>query len=162
MKKIINLIFLCLTTTVFAQNQYNPTPQTWTINFESIACDNTSTNECLLIKFPGKKEYEIFSDNIEGFNFEKGNVYVISVKQELKQPPIAANESIFKYVLLKIISKKPINNIPVNETPVTSTSKIIYDINFEQVPCEDGKYCLLVKEKGKKEFEIFTKKNSWF
>lgn len=138
---------------------YNPNPQTWIIDAETTTCEN-STNECLLIKQAGKKEFEIFNESIEGFNYEKGNIYTISVRQEIKQPPIAVGESVFKYVLIKIISKKPVNNNS-GTTTVTSSSNSqqkIFEVNFETVPCEtdNSKTCLLVKEKGRKEFEILN------
>lgn len=159
MKYIFGLLLLSLSASFsFSQETYNPTPQTWTVNFETVPCGETGEKSCLLVKFPGKKEFEIYSDNIEGFTFEKGNTYLISVKQELKQPPIAANESMFKYVLVKIISKKPIAPVtPIAETPVANTSsKIIFDVNFETVPCEtNNNGCFLIKERGKKEYEIF-------
>ena len=120
MKYILGLLFLSLITSYSrSQETYNPAPQTWTVNFETVPCGESGEKSCLLVKFPGKKEFEIYSDNIEGFTFEKGNTYIISVKQELKQPPIAANESIFKYVLVKVISKKPI--APITPTVVSPT-----------------------------------------
>ncbi len=138
---------------------YNPNPQIWVIDAETSMCEN-SNNECLLIKQNGKKEFEIFNESIEGFNYEKGNIYTISVRQEIKQPPIAVGESVFKFVLIKIISKKPVNNITTtasNSTVSNSTQKI-FEVNFETVPCEsdNSKTCLLVKEKGKKEYEILN------
>lgn len=139
---------------------FNPAPQTWFVDAMTTTCENSS-NECLLIKQAGKKEFEIFNENIEGFNYEKGYTYTIIVKQEIKQPPIAIGESVFKYVLVKIVSKKSIN---INSNPINSigsansSQQKIFEVNFETVPCEsdNSKNCLLVKEKGKKEFEILN------
>ncbi|MEZ5054577.1 MAG: DUF4377 domain-containing protein [Chitinophagales bacterium] len=158
--KFVSVFILLFISCVCTLGQtYNPNPQTWYVDAETVPCDNVD-GECLLIKQPGQKEYEIFSDKIEGFDFVKGYQYSISVKQEIKQPPIAAGESVFKYVLLKIISQKSINypsNI-VSNTTTTASKNIRLDVNFQTVPC-GGNYsetCLLVKETGKKEYEIWN------
>ncbi len=140
---------------------YNPTPQTWMVDADYVACENNPTANCFLVKFPGKKEFEIFNEKIEGFSFEPGFQYTIVVKQQLKTPPIKADESIFKYVLVKINSKKAVKSESVSNTiSTTSSSKSnakTIEVNFETVPCGNGKQCMLVKEQGKKEFEIFDK-----
>lgn len=158
--KFVSVFILLFISSVCSLGQtYNPNPQTWYVDAETIPCDNVD-GECLLIKQPGQKEYEIFTDKIEGFNFVKGYQYSISVKQEIKQPPIAAGESVFKYVLLKIISQKSVNytsNIVSNQS-TTAAKNIRLDVNFQTVPC-GGNYsetCLLVKETGKKEYEIWN------
>lgn len=141
-----------------AEDSYNPAPQTWVIDAETVPCENSS-DECLLVKTSGKREFEIFNNTIEGFTYEKGSIYTIIVKQELKQPPIAVGESLFKYVFVKLVSKKTVvNNISATSSPavVTGSKQKIFEINFETVPCESdqSKSCLLVKEKGKTTFEI--------
>ncbi|HQV77494.1 MAG TPA: DUF4377 domain-containing protein [Chitinophagales bacterium] len=155
----IILTLLCIFTTVNSIAQtYNPNPETWIISSETTQCE-TSTDECLLVKQAGKKEFEIFNEKIEGFNFEKGYQYTISVKQEIKQPPIAAGESVFKYVLLKVIAQKstytPAETI--NNSNTSNNKSKFFDINYETVPCGSNytQACLLLKEKGKSEFEIF-------
>ena len=158
MKYYIIFFFVLLHTKTIYSQSFNPAPQTWMIDAETAVCES-STNECLLIKQSGKKEFEIFNEPIEGFNYEKGNIYTIVVKQEIKKPPIAIGESILKYVLVKIISKKPKSNpIILNNNPASSSTQKIFEVNFETVPCEteNSKSCLLVKEKGKKEFEILN------
>lgn len=157
MKYLLGSFLTLIIINLSAQSNYNPAPQIWTVNFEAVSCAER-TEGCLLVKFPGKKEFEIFSEGIEGFNFEKGYTYTLSVKQELKQPPIAAGESLFKYVLVKILTKKSVNApAPVVSESTTSpaSAKIIFEVNYESVPCEANKNCLLIREKGKKEFELF-------
>lgn len=155
---IPTLICILLFNLSYSQT-YNPAPQTWIINAETANCENKK-NECLLVKQPGHKTFELFYDDIEGFNYEKGNEYTITVKQAIKQPPIAVGESVFKYVLVKINSQKNklIQSDKINNnTSYDNTAQKILDINFETVPCEsNSKYCLLIKEKGKTEYEIFN------
>lgn len=155
------LLFLIIKISV-SQPDYNPSPQTWNIDAETAPCGDINNNECLLYKSTSKKEFEILNEKIEGFDYEKGYLYTIIVKQEIKQPPIAVGESVFKYVLVKIVSKKNVQKeYPISSaafsTPISANEKIL-EINFETVPCETGnsKSCLLVREQGKKEFEIFN------
>lgn len=160
MKFITYLAVFMLYVSTHAQD-YNPTPQTWIIDAEQVACENNEQIQCYLVKFPGKKEFEIFNDQIEGFSFEPGYQYTVVVKQQLKTPPIKADESIFKYVLVKMNSKKAVKSEALsNAVSAISSSKSnakTIEVNFETVPCGNGKQCLLVKEQGKKEFEIFDK-----
>lgn len=159
MKKCFFLLLLSLAKLTFSQSDYNPSPQTWIIDAETAPCGDIHGNECLLYKPAGKKEFEVLNEKIEGFDYEKGYLYTISVKQEIKQPPIALNESVFKYVLVKIISKKNVQ--PTSSGTFNSqqpAGEKILEISFETVPCEtdNTKACLLVKEQGKKEFEILN------
>lgn len=134
---------------------YNPAVQTWVISSETTPCESDPDKACLLYKATGKKEFEILQEPIEGFQYSEGNEYTIQVKQEIKKPPIAANESVFKYVLVKIVSQKQLTPAP----SVTSTnSQIIFEVNFESLPCEEdpSKSCLLIRKKGAKEFEILN------
>ena len=62
MKYIFGLLLLSLSASFsFSQETYNPTPQTWTVNFETVPCGETGAKSCLLVKFPGKKEFEIYA-----------------------------------------------------------------------------------------------------
>ena len=140
-------------------NEFSSKQQTWQVNAEPGICNGINGGECLLIKTAGKKEFEVFDFKIEGFEYEKGYSYTIVVKQQLKEPPIAIDESIFKYVLVKIISKKRENTNVENNSSVSSTSSIrTIEINYETIPCEadNSKNCLLIREKGKKEYEILN------
>lgn len=163
----ITILIYCIAFSIklSSAQTYNPTPQTWVINAETATC-STGNAECLLVKQPGKKEFEILDESIVGFTYEKGNTYTIIVKQELKQPPIGVGESIYKYVLVRVVSKKSANstNATTNSTTYTSSAQKIFEVNYETVPCEDdnSKSCLLVKEKGKKEFEILNATISGF
>ncbi len=161
MKYFFILLSLFIYFNLNAQETFNPDNQTWTINPETVVCDKSTNKECLLVKYFGRKEFKVFNDKIEGFQFEKGYTYTIIVKQEIKKPPINIDESVFKYVLVKIISKKDVTNKNIL-TPETSQniSSIIttIDIDYETVNCEYGtdKQCFLIKAKDQKEFEIFN------
>lgn len=129
----------------------------WKVDATSTPC---TIGQCMLIKKAGQKEFEIFEDVIEGFEFTEGNTYTLQVRQTLKQPPIQANESIYKYELVKVItsSDSKYSNITV-PAPITSTGAIVQiDLDYGTIACESGseKQCFLLKEKGRKEYEIFN------
>lgn len=148
------LTFAVILSSLFlnGQNTFFTGTQTWTIASETVRCQN-SDNQCLLVKYPGNKEFEILNEPIEGFNFENGYDYVITVRQEVKSPPIQINESVFRYILVKVISKK--NRHGQIVTKSTEEEKII-EVNYETLPCEsdNSKTCLLIKEALAKEFEV--------
>ncbi len=137
----------------------------WTVDAQRATCEGVTTMQCLLVKKPGDKDFNLFYDNIEGFDYQEGFVYTIWVKQETKTPPIPADASIYRYVLVKIVSKKPIagysntttihNSKPLSGMNVATTRTLV--VNEEKVPCDgnpDAK-CLLIKGEKQKEFEVF-------
>ncbi len=139
--------------------------QVWKIDAERAKCEGVTTMQCLLVKKQGDKDFNLFYEDIEGFTYEPGFTYTIWVNEELKTPPIPADASMYKYKLVKVISKKPTvgysntttieNKKPLSGMNVSTTKTLI--INEEKVQCEgnpDAK-CLLIKEEGKKEFEVF-------
>lgn len=131
----------------------------WKVDATSTPC---TLGQCMLIKKAGQKEFEIFEDVIEGFDFTEGNTYTIQVRQTLKQPPIQANESIYKYELVKVISSSDsryVNTPAPSTAPTTNTGAIVQiDLDYGTIACESGseKQCFLLKEKGRKEYEIFN------
>jgi heat shock protein HslJ len=138
--------------------------QTWIIDAVRAKCEGKTTQYCLLVKKPGDKDFNLFYGNIIGFDFEEGFVYTIRVREELKTPPIAPDESIYNYILVKIVSKKTTAgtnikpddiNKSFNELNLSKTKTLI--INEDKITCEgnpDAK-CLLIKQSNSKEFEVF-------
>lgn len=145
--KTLFSICLIIGITIFTKlthaESFNPNPVTWVVDAETAACDN-SDNQCLLVKQPGRKEFEIYNEPIEGFNYEKGYTYTIVVKQQLKDPPIAVGESLFKYVLVKISSKKAVvktvSNTPkiIQPTSITTSSPLDKRWYLRKLKDEDG------------------------
>ena len=137
------------------------------VSSSTIPCENDASKNCLLVKKDNQKEYEIFNEAIDGFNFEPGNEYTLWIKKQLKTPPISASESIYKYVLIKIVSKNGIKLGEFNATYPIKEDKTAHNlekgnitslvVNEEQAPCEGiaEKNCLLIKKQGDKTFEIF-------
>ena len=138
--------------------------QVWTIDAQKAKCEGVTTSMCLLVKKQTDKDFNLFYDNIDGFDYQEGFVYTLWVREELKTPPIPADASMYTYKLEKVVSKKPIvgfstttidNSKPLSGMNVSMTKKLI--VNEEKGQCEgnpDAK-CLLIKKEGAKEFEVF-------
>jgi len=98
---------LCLNiTAVFSQTSIR-----MTVNEESKPCRRMMEQTCLQVKKEGASEWELFYDNIKGFNFEPGNRYEIVVIQTPRPEPVPQDLSKYTYRLDKIISKTPVNSI---------------------------------------------------
>ncbi|MBP6659575.1 MAG: DUF4377 domain-containing protein [Chitinophagales bacterium] len=80
--------------------------KTWQVSDGLFVCGDTS-DFCYEVKENGITKM-IHQKDVFGFFFEDGNKYTITVKEELKKPPLSADETIYTYTLVKIISKKPV------------------------------------------------------
>ena len=67
-------------------------------------CVGVVPMKCLLVKKEGKSEWEFFYNDIEGFNYEPGYEYVLEIKTEKIENPVADGSSL-KYILVKEVSK---------------------------------------------------------
>ena len=73
----------------------------------TVSCTGVAPQECMQVKFNGDKDYQLFYDKIEGFNYEKGYEYKLKVKRtEVVNP--AADASKYSYKLKKVTSKKAV------------------------------------------------------
>lgn len=71
-----------------------------------VACQGFIPQECLRVRTPPSSEWTLFYDNIEGFDYQPGFIYTISVaRRTLEAPP--SDGSSFVYRLLKVVSKNP-------------------------------------------------------
>ncbi|MFV0419041.1 MAG: DUF4377 domain-containing protein [Dysgonomonas sp.] len=75
-----------------------------TVASEQGDCMGVAPMKCFLIKKDGHSNWEFLYSGIEGFNYESGYEYVLEVKVEKIQNP-AADQSSFKYILVKELSK---------------------------------------------------------
>src|SRR3954465_8245520 len=48
--------------------------QVWTIDAQRAKCEAATTMQCLLVKKQGQKTFELFYDNISGFDYQEGYV----------------------------------------------------------------------------------------
>ena len=73
---------------------------------ELVDCVGVAPQQCLQYKTNPDDDYSLFYDSIDGFTFEPGYEYELSVLVEPVQNP-PADASALKYTLVEIISKTP-------------------------------------------------------
>ena len=70
-----------------------------------VACTGEAPRRCLLVRNSPDQEWTYFYDTIEGFTYEEGFHYRLSVdRQRVARPP--ADGSSYRYRLLRVISKE--------------------------------------------------------
>ncbi|MCM0667025.1 META domain-containing protein [Flavobacterium tyrosinilyticum] len=94
-----------------------------------VPCQGVGPMECLQVKYDKDKEWQLFYDHIEGFNFEKGNRYEIMVTRTKRPEPIPADASSYQYKLKSIISKTPVNT----EKGIYNTKMILTQLNGKKI-----------------------------
>ncbi len=84
---------------------------------ELVDCEGEGPQKCMLVKESPEQEYQLFYDQIEGFNFEEGFEYELLVRQENVENPPAGGSSI-RWILVDEVSKVPAETAeaPVEET----------------------------------------------
>lgn len=86
----------------------NTVEKTFWINSAKLPCQGVGPMSCLQVQDGEKIEegkWQNFFSNIEGFEYEPGNIYRIVVAVEQLPPPIPADASSLRYRLVKVISK---------------------------------------------------------
>lgn len=89
---------------------------------ETVECVGVTPMECLQIKYSESEEWQLFYDSIEGFTYEPGYIYELTVqKQEIANPP--ADGSSIRWVLVEEVSKTAVSdaNLPVSLNDTTWT-----------------------------------------
>ncbi len=87
----------------------------YTIASQTVDCSGVGRQKCMLVKKGNASDWEYFYSQIEGFNYEDGNEYVLEVEEKkIENPP--ADASSIRYVLVKQISKtaKTSENLPIS------------------------------------------------
>jgi hypothetical protein len=65
--------------------------QVWTIDAQRAKCEGVTTMQCLLVKKPGDKDFNLFYDTIDGFDYQEGFVYTIWVNMGAFTPQTPAD-----------------------------------------------------------------------
>lgn len=94
--------------TATKNNALNTVEKTFWINSAKLPCQGVGPMSCLQVQDGEKIEegrWQNFFSNIEGFEYEPGNIYRIVVAVEQLPPPIPADASSLRYRLVKVISK---------------------------------------------------------
>ncbi len=109
-------LLLLLNLTLLAATSCQKEPSTeianeteiWWINSAKVDCQGVGPMTCFQIKKDEQSEnWELFYDEIEGFDYEPGNLYQIKVEIVKKAEPIPADASSLSYKLVEIMGKEP-------------------------------------------------------
>lgn len=74
-----------------------------------VDCVGVGPMKCMKIKEQGQ-DWQLFYSHIEGFQFEPGYNYQLTVKVTEKQQPIPADASSLQWTLVKVINKQKVAN----------------------------------------------------
>lgn len=96
--------------------------QTLYIGPQLVDCVGVAPQKCLQVKDSPDGEYRLFYDQIEGFEFEEGKEFVLSVSvAPIENPP--ADGSNMQYRLLEVISSAPSSEPPADSGTISSGSE---------------------------------------
>ena len=114
-----------------------------------VDCEGEGPQQCMLVKENPEDEYQLFYDQIKGFNFEEGFEYEIEVEvQQVENPPAGASS--LQWTLVRTLNKQPV--------PIAAGGqlKTIY-VGPELVDCTGvaPQNCMLVKENSEDEYTFF-------
>nr|WP_321452417.1 DUF4377 domain-containing protein [uncultured Carboxylicivirga sp.] len=128
-------IFIILVSCQTAKKQIN-SPELSTYDIKTyyvapvkVSCTGVAPTSCLLVKSKMESPWKYFYGNIEGFNHQFGQTYIIKVKEtNIENPP--ADASSIKYELMEITEQR------ATEQEITHLYDIygIISINNKQIP----------------------------
>jgi heat shock protein HslJ len=111
MKTILILIVAILIASCSAQKLTSSKPQIYWVNSLKVSCTGVAPMKCLQVqknKTIEKGKWQNFYANIEGFDFQTGYIYKLSVKEEKIDPAkVPADGSSVKYTLVEVLEKNP-------------------------------------------------------
>lgn len=111
MKTILILTVAILTASCSAQKFTASKPQIYWVNSLKVSCTGVAPMKCLQVQKNEtieKEKWHNFYGYIDGFKFETGYIYKISVTEEKIDPSkVPADGSSIKYTLVEVLEKKP-------------------------------------------------------
>ncbi len=124
-KKInsINILTLFILTTLLVsctnEEKKENNEYIYWVNSYKVSCVGVAPMSCLLTQKGDTLEehgWSNFYDNIEGFNYEPGNIYKLKVKEEARpKNEVAADASSIKYTLIEVLEKKQDMRLRLND-----------------------------------------------
>lgn len=121
------LMMLLLSTFIYGQETVK-----MLVKENKVPCQGVAPMECLQVKYDNSKDWELFYDAIDGFNFEKGNKYEIIVVKTKRQGNIPADASSYEYKLKKIVSKKSVGT----DKGIYNTKMVLTKLNGKDISTE--------------------------
>lgn len=106
--KTLFFIFTLFLAAMSCHDENQAQKETWWINSAKIDCTEVGPMNCFQIQ-KGEEikdgEWELFYDQITGFDYEPGFIYELEVGVSKKTDPVPADASSLTYELLEVISK---------------------------------------------------------
>ena len=119
MKTILILTFAILTASCSTQKLTTSKPQIYWVNSLKVSCTGVAPMKCLQVqknKTIKKGKWQNFYSNIEGFKFETGYIYKLSVTEEKIDPAkVPADGSSIKYTLVEVLEKNPDERFAIHD-----------------------------------------------
>ncbi|MDY2586830.1 META domain-containing protein [Winogradskyella aquimaris] len=114
MKKIV-IVFSVIALVMSCNSNKKETSVIWVSGYKTNCDMGAGKSTCLIVSKQeslDNQKWELFYTNIEGFEFEEGQLQKVEVKeQKLNDEDMAADKSSFSYQLVKLLEKKPDNRI---------------------------------------------------
>ena len=99
--------------------QPDSTEKTLYVGPQLADCVGVAPQKCLQVKDSPDGEYRLLYDQIEGFEFEEGKEYVLTVSElPVENPP--ADSSAIQYRLVDVVSSAPSSAPPPDSGPISS------------------------------------------
>lgn len=98
----------------FCTSEKDPSIENWWVNGSRISCEGVFPMNCLQIQKTEKfdpEAWQVFYDEIDGFEPQAGIIYQVKVKVNPLANPIPQDASALHYQLLGIISRQTTENI---------------------------------------------------
>jgi heat shock protein HslJ len=112
-------IYLMLLTFIFAacKSEHNESKkETLWVNSTQEDCVGVNPMKCLQIKRTEGGNWEYFYNSIEGFSYESGYLYSLEIEiDSIPKEKVAADQSLYSYRLVKVLSKKPDPKFRLND-----------------------------------------------
>lgn len=127
--KILKSMYVFMIMMLLSTFTYGQETLKMSIKESKVPCQGVAPMECLQVKYDNQKDWQLFYDHIEGFNFEKGNRYEISIIRTKRTGNIPADASSYEYKLKSIISKTPVTK----DKGVYDTKMVLTRLNGKKI-----------------------------
>lgn len=81
---------------------------TYWVNSARVPCTGVAPMQCLQVRKGEAEDWQLFYSSIEGFNYEPGYIYRLSVREEKLDPALVpADASSIRFILVEVEEKTP-------------------------------------------------------
>jgi len=99
--------------------QPGSTEKTLYVGPQLVDCAEAADQKCLEVKDSPNSEYRPFAGQIEGFNFQEGKEYVLTVSEAANETPLPEGSNV-QYRLVEVVSSAPSSAPPSDSGSISS------------------------------------------